>query len=553
MVLAALGVAAVGGVGSLTVRHLSRSAERSTVLQSSVRHYEAAILSRSAIDTDILRAATGGAVAKSMPAESVRRAAQLRESLAAAREGFTAAGLAPGLVADFDAMATAMGGYTAIAVTLTGELVGNPSAAPAHLAQLETAADKLEATQTVLGDRIEAQSSQVHEASRSSARSGQTRTLLVTGACVAVLLLLAALINRRSRQAQAAKAAAEAASTVANHRLVEQVSRQRFTEELREALDAALDESMTLDTVERALNHLPLQGVSEVLLADSSRAHVRRAVATSDAPGCGIASPWDCPAVRGGRSLAFDSSEALRACPHLQGREGGPLSATCIPLLFNGRGIGVLHSVGPDGQPPDALVASELAAVATETATRIGTIRILAKSQFQAKTDGLTGMSNRRTLEEQLRQLVSSDTQFTLAMADLDHFKLLNDTYGHEAGDRALRVFSTAVHDMLRGDDIAGRFGGEEFVFAFPELTKDSALVGDRAAASRVERGDRRRVVPPVHGQLRCRRVAPGDLRGRAATARRWPPVRCQDERPRLRGRRRSRARGAGLKLHPDG
>jgi diguanylate cyclase (GGDEF)-like protein len=60
---------------------------------------------------------------------------------------------------------------------------------------------------------------------------------------------------------------------------------------------------------------------------------------------------------------------------------------------------------------------------------------------------------------------------------DLDHFKLLNDTYGHEGGDRALRVFATAVHEMLRGTDVAGRYGGEEFVFAFPDRAPAEALM----------------------------------------------------------------------------
>ena len=393
-----------------------------------------------------------------------------------ARSGFEASDVDPVLMASFDAMQAAMDGYVSLAVTLAGELVDNPAAAPAHLVELETAALDLERRQTVLADKIEVRRSEVREATRQSMRTAQARTLLVTGASVMVLLLLAAAINRRVRQTLAMTAAAEDASAIANERLLEQVGRQRFTEDLRESLDAALDETTTLDTVKRALDSLPLQGVAEVLLADSSRAHVRRAVATSDAPGCGIASPWDCPAVRGGRSLVFDSSDALRACPHLHGREGGPVSASCVPLLFNGRGIGVLHAVGRDGEVPGPLVASELAAVATETATRIGTIRVLAKTQFQAKTDGLTGMSNRRTLEDQLRQLVSAGRPFTLVMADLDHFKLVNDTYGHEGGDRALRVFSTAVHDMLRGEDIAGRFGGEEFVLAFPGLNSEEAV-----------------------------------------------------------------------------
>jgi diguanylate cyclase (GGDEF)-like protein len=181
--------------------------------------------------------------------------------------------------------------------------------------------------------------------------------------------------------------------------------------------------------------------------------------------------------VRRGQALTFSSSDELRACPHLQGRACGSLSATCVPLLFNGRGIGVLHATGPDGEAPTSVAAAGLRSIANDSAMRIGTMRVMATTQFQAKTDGLTGMVNRRTLEERLRELVNAHTSMTLAMVDLDHFKILNDTYGHEGGDRALRVFSTVIHDTLRGGDIAGRYGGEEFVLAFPGLTMADALL----------------------------------------------------------------------------
>ena len=259
-------------------------------------------------------------------------------------------------------------------------------------------------------------------------------------------------------------------------RLGEQVERQEFAEDLREALDAALDERMTLDVVTRAMHQLELGGVAEVLLADSSSAHVSRVASTSDHPGCGVESPNDCPAVRRGRALTFASSEELRACPHLRGRPGGPLSATCVPLLFDGRGIGVLHATGPDGEQPVSLAAAGLRVIANDAAMRIGTQRVIATTQFQAKTDGRTGMYNRRTLEGRLRELVNSGTSMTLAMVDLDHFKDLNETYGHEGGDRVLRVFSTVVHDTLREGDVAGRYGGEEFVLAFPGLALPPAL-----------------------------------------------------------------------------
>ena len=369
-----------------------------------------------------------------------------------------------------------MQAYVADAVSLGGLIKADPTAVPAHLVKMGAAAVELERSQLEFGAQLTIATTQEHADATASVQTSHTRILFATGAAVLALLFVAAGMDRRIRRSSAAEAAAEATRRETSARLFEQVERQEFAEDLREALDAALDERMTLDVVERALGQLDLGGVAEVLLADSSSAHVSRVASTNDQVGCGVESPNDCPAVRRGQPLTFSSSEALRACPYLKGRPDGPLSATCVPLLFDGRGIGVLHATGPEGETPVSLAAAGLRAIANDAATRIGTQRVIATTQFQAKTDGLTGMVNRRTLESRLRELVNSRTSMTLAMVDLDNFKDLNETYGHEGGDRALRVFSTVIHDTLRSGDVAGRYGGEEFVLAFPGLALPEAL-----------------------------------------------------------------------------
>ena len=91
-------------------------------------------------------------------------------------------------------------------------------------------------------------------------------------------------------------------------------------------------------------------------------------------------------------------------------------------------------------------------------------------THLQAATDALTGLLNRRSFENQIQDLLRRGSPFTLAMADLDHFKALNDKHGHDAGDRALRLFSRTLGDAVRSDDLVSRYGGEEFVVAFPDL-----------------------------------------------------------------------------------
>ncbi|MFV1989657.1 MAG: GGDEF domain-containing protein, partial [Acidimicrobiales bacterium] len=97
---------------------------------------------------------------------------------------------------------------------------------------------------------------------------------------------------------------------------------------------------------------------------------------------------------------------------------------------------------------------------------RIGVIRSTARTHLHATTDGLTGLFNRRTFEARARAMHRNGEQFTLVMVDLDQFKLLNDTHGHEAGDRALRMFSQVLQEAVREHDVVSRWGGEEFTIA---------------------------------------------------------------------------------------
>ena len=102
-------------------------------------------------------------------------------------------------------------------------------------------------------------------------------------------------------------------------------------------------------------------------------------------------------------------------------------------------------------------------------------LRAMAQSQLQADTDPLTGLLNRRAMENEVRQLQTEGTPFALAMADLDHFKQLNDTYGHDTGDRALRLFARVMSNTVRDSDIVSRHGGEEFVLVLPGADVSSA------------------------------------------------------------------------------
>lgn len=104
-----------------------------------------------------------------------------------------------------------------------------------------------------------------------------------------------------------------------------------------------------------------------------------------------------------------------------------------------------------------------------------------------AAQDALTGLYNRRYFERRLREETAHARRhkrpFSLVMLDLDHFKLINDTYGHEDGDRVLRHVSDMLHEQLREDDVPCRFGGEEIVI----LLRDTSGLAACAVANRLK------------------------------------------------------------------
>ncbi|MFM2072895.1 MAG: hypothetical protein RLZZ623_3159, partial [Actinomycetota bacterium] len=254
--------------------------------------------------------------------------------------------------------------------------------------------------------------------------------------------------------------------------------RQEVSSSVHRALEMSDDEATALEVVGMTMANVLPDRSSELLLADNSKANLEQAVVAGtnpDGPGCPVASPFSCVAVRTGAPVTFPSSTALDACPHLRNRGVEPCSAVCVPVTFMGRAMGVIHAVGDENAVPVPSEVEALSMLATQAGARIGMLRTMVRTSVQASTDSLTGMMNRRTFQTRIRSLRRSDTPFAFVMADIDHFKRVNDTYGHETGDRAIKTFVEVAKSNARQSDVLARWGGEEFAFAFPDLDPEQA------------------------------------------------------------------------------
>jgi diguanylate cyclase len=160
--------------------------------------------------------------------------------------------------------------------------------------------------------------------------------------------------------------------------------------------------------------------------------------------------------------------EAQRA--HAQ-RYGADLAAGADQLEAGEGGVPVLVAITRAMAERTKAVEQQLTAARDETQQLR---EKLAEAGEEARSDPLTGLPNRRAFEEKLAELEKSDTRLSLAICDIDHFKRVNDTYGHAVGDRVIKAVAQTLKDHCAGNMVA-RIGGEEFVVLFPGLEPEAA------------------------------------------------------------------------------
>jgi diguanylate cyclase (GGDEF)-like protein/PAS domain S-box-containing protein len=229
----------------------------------------------------------------------------------------------------------------------------------------------------------------------------------------------------------------------------------------------------------------------------ASRNLVEAVAVWGDSPsGHQVFAPGDCWALRSGRVHFVDNSKSGLVCRHLNKAQPG--SYLCVPMMAQGDALGVLHvQISPIGGHPADSAREDLTAskqqlavsLAEHLALALANLRLRETLRVQSIRDPLTGLFNRRYLEEslerELRRAARNKRTLGTIMLDLDDFKTYNDTFGHEAGDTLLRELGNFLKSNIRGEDIACRYGGEEFALILPE----ASIEGTRQRAEQLREG----------------------------------------------------------------
>jgi diguanylate cyclase (GGDEF)-like protein len=188
--------------------------------------------------------------------------------------------------------------------------------------------------------------------------------------------------------------------------------------------------------------------------------------------------PASCWGLRRGQSHRHGGEGSLR-CRHCAGT-GVPSGGldVCLPLVAQGDVLGLMHVRLPIMEFQETMV--ELAqTVSEQVALSLSNAKLRQVLRDQSIKEPLTGLYNRRFMEETLSKEISRALRnrqpLSLIVADLDHFKKINDAHGHAAGDAVLRAAARLLAQSVRASDVACRYGGEEFVLILPDCTKAHA------------------------------------------------------------------------------
>lgn len=262
------------------------------------------------------------------------------------------------------------------------------------------------------------------------------------------------------------------------------VERNRLTREasilseLNEWLQSAKSEAELYQMIAEFLSRFLPGTTGAIYIYANSRDILECAKVWNGTQATATMHPDDCWGLRRGRTYTHGQHEIEFDCSHVA--PGSSDDYCCIPILAHGETVGLLHL---EMKPQDGIAAADRKAVFAEQrrlghaavehiSLAIANVKLRDQLRDQAIRDVLTGLYNRRYLLETARRefqrAARSGQPVAMLSIDVDHFKKFNDNHGHDAGDTVLRAVGEAMVATFRGDDVACRFGGEEFVALLP-------------------------------------------------------------------------------------
>lgn len=268
----------------------------------------------------------------------------------------------------------------------------------------------------------------------------------------------------------------------AHERLQQRTRELDILTRMAEVLQACLTEDEAYVVVARFAGQLFPEVSGAVFVTGASRnlVEVRAAWGGFPATEWNIFKPEDCWALRRGRPHAVADTSSDVLCEHLP--RPLPAASLCVPLAAQGESLGVLYLAA--SRAPTTGLGEETHQLAQTVAEQLGVaianLKLRETLRSQSIRDPLTGLFNRRymeeTLERELPRAERNKRPLCVAMLDLDHFKELNDSFGHEAGDLLLAELGRLLRTHVRRGDIACRYGGEEFVLILPDAGPEDAF-----------------------------------------------------------------------------
>ncbi len=350
----------------------------------------------------------------------------------------------------------------------------DPGAHEKLMARLAAAISAIENEERATLDRQSAERRKIRIAARAGVGGGSAMALFI-------LVAAARAMRRDIRARQAAESSLESANAHLHDRM-KQLLQQReeigLLGEMSSFLIAALSWEEVDALLARQLEKIfPGSSGAVYFLRDSGDALSLLCGWPAGEPFQGSVAPEECWGLRRGQpSLAEGASPGLR-CGHA--RSSSRETTLCVPMTASGGTAGLLHLRFPEGSPPGDEALKLAGAAAGQIGLALSNLRLREDLRAQSIRDSLTGLFNRRYLEEalprELARSARSGQSVGILLFDLDHFKKLNDTFGHLAGDAVLREVGALIRRTLRGGDIACRYGGEEFVLVLPDASLEAS------------------------------------------------------------------------------